>query len=210
MSARTKEIGGLWLQIALGCFVTAIGLIILQHSGIITGGTAGIALELSYLLGVKFYYAFLLINLPLVAFSYMKLGRDFTLRSLIAIILLTAFSSLDQWLPRFELPAIGGALVGGAIIGFGVHVLFRNDTSMGGTTVLVKYFQQFKGWNPGKTNFAIDGLTVFAGFSTLSVDKGFFSILSIAATSYMISFLQSKSRQSLRSKAMAPSNAAAA
>ncbi|MFC5467478.1 YitT family protein [Cohnella suwonensis] len=210
MNARTKEIGGLGLRIALGCIVTAIGLIVLKHSGVITGGSAGIALGLSYLLGVKFHFAFLLINLPLVVFSYLKLGRGFTLRSLLAIVLLTAFSSLDQWLPRFELSAIVGALAGGAIIGIGIDYLFKARTSMGGTTVIVMYFQQTKEWNPGKTNFVIDGLTVFAGFSALPVGKGFFSILSIAATSSVISFLRNRSLHTSRSGAMAPSTAAAA
>jgi uncharacterized membrane-anchored protein YitT (DUF2179 family) len=194
MNARMKEFNRQWLQIVLGCLITALGLVVLKHSHVVTGGTAGLSLSLSYVLHVEFHYAFILLNVPFLLFSYWKLGRAFTLRTIIAVVLLSAMTSVDNLLPHYSLPALAGSIVGGALIGLGVSFLFQYGSSLGGSTILVRYFQKKYGWNPGKTNFVADVLAFACCLSALTLNQGLISVLSIAVTSGLMSFYTNRNR----------------
>lgn len=88
--------------ILLGCMLTAIGLIVLKHTHAVTGGTAGLALSLSYVLHFPFVTAFLALNIPFFLFSAMTMGWRFTLYSIGSVITLTLMTTLvDHMLPPF-------------------------------------------------------------------------------------------------------------
>ncbi|MEV5029258.1 YitT family protein [Paenibacillus sp. LPE1-1-1.1] len=183
-----KETARIWLHIAIGCFVIAGGLVVLKHSHIVTGGTAGLSLSLSPLLHVPFHYIFGLLNLPFFIFSYFYMGKSFTFKTILAIALLSVISATDHALPAFTIPPLIGAIVGGAFIGAGLTTLFRNDASLGGATILAVYLYKKYGINPGKTNFSFDFLVVLTSLSVFSLTSGLFSALSIAVTSGILSF----------------------
>ncbi|RED51942.1 YitT family protein [Cohnella lupini] len=192
MDKETKGIFRKWLHIALGCVVTAAGLILLKHSHVVTGGTAGLSLSLSYLFQTKFHIVFLLLNIPFAVFAYHKIGRSFTFRTMAAISLLSALTSVDRLFSDFAIPALPGSIIGGAFIGVGICSLFKNGASLGGSTILALYMQKRYGLNPGKTNFAFDFIVVLTSFSAVSLDQGFISVLSIAVTSTILSFFKNR------------------
>jgi uncharacterized membrane-anchored protein YitT (DUF2179 family) len=182
-----------WLHIAIGCFVTAGGVMMLKHASVVTGGTAGLALTLSHLFPVPFHFAFMLLNLPFFLFSYFYMGRTFTLKTVAAISMLSALSAVDGWLPDFAIPPLAGSVVGGAFIGVGIAALFRSGASLGGATIIAVYLQKRHGLNPGQTNLVFDLLVVLASLSALPLGAGLMSALSIAVTSAVLTFLKRKS-----------------
>ncbi|MFF2890657.1 YitT family protein [Paenibacillus sp. NPDC057967] len=181
-----------WLHIAIGCFVTAGGLLLLKHSGVVTGGTAGLALSLSPMLNIPFHYLFALLNLPFFLFSYFYMGRSFTFTTMIAITMLTGLSSLDSVLPAFTIPALPGAIIGGAFIGVGLIGLFRNGASLGGATILALYLHRKHGINPGKSNFIFDFIVIASSLFAYSLTSGLISVLSIAVTSTVLALFKRK------------------
>ncbi|RJE83013.1 YitT family protein [Paenibacillus sp. 1011MAR3C5] len=181
-----------WLHIAISCFVTAGGLLLLKHSGVVTGGTAGLALSLSPILNIPFHYLFALLNLPFFVFSYFYMGKSFTFTTIIAIAILTGLSSLDSLLPAFTIPELPGAIIGGAFIGIGLIGLFRNGASLGGATILALYLHRKHGINPGKSNFAFDFIVIASSLFAYSLTNGLISVLSIAVTSTVLALLKRK------------------
>ncbi len=164
----------------------------MKHSHIVTGGTAGLSLCLSYWLPFKFQPLFFLVNLPFFVFSFMKIGRSFTFRTAAAISLLTAFSSIDNALADFAFPPLLGSVVGGTIVGVGICSLFKNGASLGGSSILAIYLQRRYQFDPGKTIFAFDSMVLLTGFSTLSLGSGLISAVSIVVTSGIVSFYKGK------------------
>ncbi|RBN39818.1 hypothetical protein DMN50_18355, partial [Priestia megaterium] len=65
------------LWIILGCTIASIGVLILRHSHVVTGGTAGLSLSLSYALPLSFAVIFFLINIPFYLFSFFQMGWKF-------------------------------------------------------------------------------------------------------------------------------------
>jgi len=178
--------------IVLGCLLTSIGTIILQHAHVMTGGTAGLSLILSYVLGIPFGAVFFLINVPFYVLAVKVMGWSFTVSTLFAVTLVSFMTGLDQFISDFSISMPIGSVLGGAIIGFGISILFMNRTSLGGTNILALILQKKLNWNPGKLNFIFDFLVVCFGFYSVGVVQGLLSILSIALTSGIISYFKNK------------------
>lgn len=117
------------LKLLLGCLVVSIGILILHHSHLVTGGTAGLSLSLSYLSGMPFSVVFFLINIPFYILSLARMGLRFTLSTVTAVSILSFLSGIDHWIPDFSIPPLFGALVGGVIIGLGLTLIFLNRSS---------------------------------------------------------------------------------
>ncbi|MGG3573512.1 YitT family protein [Bacillus gobiensis] len=173
--------------IILGCILTALGIIILRHSHLITGGTAGLSLNLSYFFHFPFAFIFFVINLPFYLFSIIQMGLRFTLMTLFSVFLLSVITWFDAFLPGFTIPLLFGAVIGGLFIGFGLTLLFKNGASLGGANILALFLQRKYGWNPGKVNLLFDMVVVCSGMYTVGFSNGLSSILSIVTTSIVIS-----------------------
>ncbi|MFD1638008.1 YitT family protein [Evansella tamaricis] len=176
----------------LGCFIVSVGILFLQNSEVITGGTAGLALSFSYLMNSSFAVVFFLINLPFYILSYFKMGWKFTASTIFAITSLSIMSEIVQFFPSFTIHPIFGSIIGGTIAGLGLSILFMNGSSLGGANILSLFLQQRFNWNPGKTMFAFDFLVILTGLYSVGLVRGFYSVLSIFVISYIISFFKVK------------------
>ena len=80
-----------------GTLFAAFGVFLMQHAGLVPGGTVGISLLLHYATGVEVGLALFLVNLPFYVLAWMRLGKAFTIRTALSVTLL---SVLTWWLPR--------------------------------------------------------------------------------------------------------------
>ena len=144
-----------------GTLLVAFGVVLFGQSGLLTGGTAGLAFLLRYATGMDFGVAFFLVNLPFYWFAWRRLGPVFTLKTFAAVSLLSVFAQL---LPHgigidYLAPATASVL-GGLLCGVGMLILFRHRASLGGINVLVLHLQARYGWRAGSVQMVIDGLIV--------------------------------------------------
>lgn len=148
--------------LTIGCFLTSVGLVFLTQLGFITGQTAGIALLIAYPMGWSFGIVFFLVNLPFYIFAYMRLGLEFTLKSVLCV---TAVSVLSDVLPLFivfeSLNPIVGTLVFGVTVGLGLLACFRHKGSLGGMGVLALMVQDSTGFKAGYFQLLVD-VAIFA------------------------------------------------
>ena len=179
------------LTMIAGCFFTALGLYVLKSSSLVTGGTAGLSLSASYLLPISFSVLFTVINIPFYVLSFKKMGKQFTLSTILAVTTVTLLSSLiSAYFPAISFHPIVGAVVGGIIIGSGVVILFMNGSSLGGAQILSITLQKQFNWNMGKTNFIFDTIVILIGMYSIGVVRGLYSILSVLIVSAMMSFFK--------------------
>ncbi|WP_456275209.1 YitT family protein [Bacillus sp. AK128] len=188
------------LLILLGCFVVTCGVILLRHSNIVTGGTAGLALSVTYLTNLPFAIIFFIINLPFYIFSVLQMGWRFTLTTAGAVSVLSLMTAVDQFLPSFTIPMLVGSILGGLLIGLGLTVIFMNGASLGGANILALFLQKRFNFNPGTVNFIFDLLVVLSSFFLLGWIKGLCSILSIFVISKVISYF----KEDIKRKTTAP------
>lgn len=141
----------------LGTAMCALGVQFLTHAGLITGQTAGLAVLASYLTGWSFGAVFFVVNLPFYLLAWFRMGPRFTVKSFVAVAMLSAVSEL---LPEvFVIGAIHpgvAAFLAGCTIGLGLIVLFRHGGSLGGVGVLALYLQDRIGFQAGWTQLIFD------------------------------------------------------
>ena len=171
-----------------GTLFAAFGVFLMQHAGLVPGGTVGIALLLHYATGLDAGAALFLANLPFYAFAWLRLGRAFTLRTLLVVALL---SLLIWWLPHaIRVEQIDGALaavLGGLLCGAGMLFVFRHGASLGGLNVLVLRLQDRFGWPAGKVQMALDAVIVLAGgWVTGDLRRLALSVLAVVAINLVL------------------------
>ena len=82
----------------LGCFVAAAGIYSFAvASGVPVTGVAGVCAILYRLFGIPMGLSNVLINIPIILFSYKVLGKSFLLRSMRCMVLFAVFT--DYLLP---------------------------------------------------------------------------------------------------------------
>lgn len=162
-----------WLE-DLQAIVTAaafasLGLRLLSHAGLLTGGLTGVALLLTRLLPLTFGQLFLLLNLPFAWLAVRQLGWRFTLKSFAAIALT---SGLADWLHlavRLEyLHPLYAAVLGGFLLGIALLILFRHQACLGGLNVLAIWLQRDRGVRAGVFQLVVDSGVLLASLFVVS------------------------------------------
>ena len=169
-----------------GCSFVVLGLIWLKAAGLVTGGVAGLALLLSYIVPAPPGLLFTLLNVPFFIVAGRQMGRDFMIRAIFANLLISGLAMVFPLGFRFEeVNAPFAAVFGGTLIGSGILMLARHHVGVGGLGIVALALQKRRGWNAGKTQLFGDALILMASLLVLDMGAGKFaiSVLSAAAVS---------------------------
>ncbi len=166
------------IAIVIGTLFMALGVVIYTKAVLLAGSTAGLALLLQYATGIGFWWLFFAINLPFYILAVKKLGWAFTLRTFAAVTLVSIFTRLTAELISFShLDPLYAAIMGGALSGTGLLILFRHRTGLGGINVLAIYLQDRFGLRIGYFQLAVDLCILSAAFFVIPLDRLALSVL---------------------------------
>ncbi|WP_313530177.1 YitT family protein [Shinella sp.] len=166
------------IAIVIGTLFVALGVVIYTKAVLLAGSTAGLALLLQYASGIGFWWLFFAVNLPFYILAVKKLGWAFTLRTFAAVTLVSIFSRLTSELVTFShLDPLYAAVMGGALSGTGLLILFRHRTGLGGINVLAIYLQDRFGLRAGYFQMAVDLAILAAALFVIPLDRLALSVL---------------------------------
>lgn len=149
--------------------LVAIGIALFERAGLMTGGTTGLALLLSYETPLHFGAAFVIVNLPFFILSARRMGWRFTLKTITAVVLLALVSELQRPLLSFDLVnPVYGAAAGGLLIGVGLLILIRHRSSLGGFGILAFYLQERLGLRAVWVQLALDAGVLLLSLISIS------------------------------------------
>ncbi|MDE6868739.1 MAG: YitT family protein [Clostridia bacterium] len=164
--------------IVLGCIIYSAGVsFFLDANHIASGGVTGIAIIISYLLQptpvagiLNTGILIIIINVPLFILGFIFFGKGFTLSTLFATVLSSALIevwnfALKKFIPVTDNVLIS-SLVGGALFGIGLGLIFRMGSTTGGTDIVVKLLRKkFRYIKTGVISMVIDIIIVCASFA---------------------------------------------
>ena len=161
-----------------GTMFVSLGIVMFGHTGLLTGGTAGVAFLLHYATGWNFGLLFFAVNVPFYGLAWKRMGKVFTVKTIIAVGLLALLTNVLPKLLHFDAlnPAFS-AIMGGLLMGAGMLILFRHRASLGGFNVLVLYLQDRFGWRAGRIQMALDCSIVLCSFAVVEWQYTALSIL---------------------------------
>jgi len=157
------------LGLLIGALLVSAGVGMYGHTGLLTGGTAGFAFLIHYAFRVPFGAAYLVVNAPFCYLSFRWMPRPFRVKTLLAVLLVAAFSTLQPHLVHYDrLDRLYAAVAGGLTMGTGFVVLFRHQASLGGVNVVALYLQERHGIRAGCLQMIVDVSVVVAALFVVS------------------------------------------
>lgn len=104
-----------------GTLLVAIAILFFRQSGLIAGGTTGLALLIHYPTGWRYGTVMFVINLPFYVFGYKAMGKGFTVKTFVSVGLLSLWVEVvPYWFSIAQIEPIFGAVAGGLLAGTGI------------------------------------------------------------------------------------------
>jgi len=181
--------------LVFGAVMCAFGVLILTGAGLVTGQTAGLAVLVAYVTGYSFGVVFFAINIPFYALAWWRLGRAFTIKTFLAVTLISAISLVIEDLVQVDPahPAVAAVLFG-LIAGAGLLAIFRHRASLGGVGIVAYDLQERFGWRAGWVQLAFD-LALFAvALLVLDPDLVLWSLLGAAVLNAIVAINHRRDR----------------
>lgn len=129
-------------------------------SGLITGGTTGIALFVNYLTGLDISLFVLIFNIVMFIAGLIILGKTFALSTVLSSIAYPFMLSFAQWLNRLTgdltHDLILCTIFGGLLIGIGIGIVIRAGASTGGMDIPPLVLNKKFGINVSVSLYAFD------------------------------------------------------
>ncbi|MCF3641147.1 YitT family protein [Rhizobium sp. TRM95111] len=166
------------IALVVGTLFVSLGVVIYTKAVLLAGSTAGLALLLQYATGVGFWYLFSLVNLPFYVLALKRMGWQFALRTFLAVTLVSIFTRLTgSWVEFAYLDPLYAAVMGGALNGCGLLILFRHRTGLGGINILAIYLQERTGFRAGYFQLGVDLAILAAAWFVIPPDRLALSVL---------------------------------
>lgn len=101
-----------------------------------SGGFGGISTILYYFFDLNMSITTIALNIPILIWAFFKLGKKYTFRSIISIFVLSIFYDLFLEIPITIQDSFLACIYGGIIIGIGLAIVMKMDSSTGGSDLL--------------------------------------------------------------------------
>ena len=169
-----------YLLLTVGALLTAFAFAaFFVTNDIAPGGVTGIATVLSSVTGLNVGLLSFLINVPLFAIGWRRVGVRFAVRSFISMLLLSLFIDL---MPEFDLAGnmMLAAIFGGVTMGAGLGMVVRAGATTGGTDMAAMIVHEHLSmFTVPMVLFAIDGIVVIIAALNFGVQAGLFALVSL-------------------------------
>ena len=178
-----------FIQLLIGVTLMACGIsLFLLPNQLSSGGFTGIATVLFYLFKWPVGTVILILNIPSFIIAFFKLGKNYVFKSILGTVMLSiAIDIMTQFKPLTQ-DKILASIYGGIIVGIGIAIVFKSQSSTGGTDVLARILHKIKpGIRTSEIMMYMDGLIVAINMVVLKkVEIGLYSAIAIFLISKML------------------------
>ncbi|MCS0655458.1 YitT family protein [Cytobacillus firmus] len=145
------------LGIAAGIQGIAMTFFLFPHF-IPSGGAASLAVLFNYLLDIPYSVTLWILNVGLLLAAAKWLGKSSVIWTLFCVsVTSVTIDFLTPYITEPLNPVLMDLLLGAAVFGVGVGILFRMGASSGGMDILALIISKARGSAPGRTLFYING-----------------------------------------------------
>ncbi|GAC1399556.1 MAG: YitT family protein [Chloroflexota bacterium] len=158
-----RSIAGAYAVLVLGSLLLSVAFAwFLVPQRIAAGGISGLAVVLHYLWGLPTGLLTAAMNVPLLVAGYLFLGgARFTVRTAVSLAVFSlTVDPLGQVLKPITHDPFLSTLYGGVLSGVGIGLVFAQQASTGGTTILARLLQIVSGLSAGYAQLAVDAVVV--------------------------------------------------
>lgn len=175
--------------IILGSLIisVAVNLFIIPNM-LLSGGVAGIGLMVQYIFNVPLGVTMLILNIPLLILSILKINKKFTAFTILGTIALSLFLIITAPLnsvlaPVEESYRLLYCIYGGVLSGLGIGIVLSNEGSTGGLDIIAIYAKKKYDIEIGIMSFTLNFLIVAVGSLLFDFKVGLYTLIAMYITS---------------------------
>jgi len=168
-------------------YAAAIALF-LDPNQLAPGGVSGIAIIVNHLTQIPTGTLILMMNVPLLALGMWKLGFQFVLSTLVAVISSSIFTNLMSPYGPLTTDPLLAACAGGGLLAVGMGLLFKLGATSGGTDILIRVIKlKYKHLKTGSL-FLITDCCVIAASALVfrNVDLALYAAIATILSSFCL------------------------
>ncbi|MCL2376052.1 MAG: YitT family protein [Defluviitaleaceae bacterium] len=184
-----KQIALQYLQIALGTTVLALGvyLFFMPHN-LVVGGVSGLGIIILYYSEthlpfiIPVWLTNLAINIPLAVIALLVMGKKFLAKTIFAFSTFSfALFLLEEYINiALEIDFFLAAIIGGAICGVGVGLVYRQLATTGGSVLIAALLHKVLKHIPtSRILMALDWSVILLGFFVFGPERTMYAIIAI-------------------------------
>ncbi len=132
------------IMIIFGCLIMAIGTsMFLLPNKLSTGGVTGISTIVYYLFKIPVGTFTLILNIPILIFTFYRLGKTILINSIIGSVVYSVFMDMLDKLPAFTNDGLLASIYGGIFLGIGTGIVLNSKATTGGTELVSNLIQTY-------------------------------------------------------------------
>ena len=161
----------------------------LYPNSIIVGGLSGIAMIINMLTGLPVGIMTIVLNVPIFIIAWKQFGTKFIIGSTAGMALSSIFVdifALIDFAPTHDL--LLACIVGGAVKGFGLGLVYSGSATTGGTDIIAKFVRvRFPYINFGTIVLAMDAVIIIA-FAVIfnKIEAAMYAVIAMVVVSKVI------------------------
>jgi uncharacterized membrane-anchored protein YitT (DUF2179 family) len=184
--------------IVLGAAIYSFGLhYFVISNGLMEGGLTGIAILLNYAANLPPSVTTLVMNIPLFLLGWKTLGRQQIGLTVLGTVSVSFFLWVVEawinagWIKPFRVPDdnLLAALYAGLTLGTGLGLVFRYGGTTGGSDIIARLGNKYRGWSMGQVILAFDALVIGASLIYLPQVKVLYTLVSVFVATRTIDFI---------------------
>ena len=171
----------MYAKILIGAVIYGISIQFFTYpNSIVTGGLTGIAMIINSMTGFPVGIGTIIMNIPLFAYAWRKLGLGFVISSLVGMALCSIFVDI------FALTNIVvttnpllASVYGGVIKGFGLGLIYTTSATSGGVDIVAKFLRKKYPFINFGTLILIIDVVIIAAYAVIfkKYDSSMYSII---------------------------------
>lgn len=193
-----------WLQtkkvavVIIGAFLVAISInMFLIPANVYSSGFTGIAQLFSKVItentpfSISMGYLLLLLNIPVAILGWKKVGKSFTIYSVLSVLFSTFFLEM---IPIKEVAhdILLNAVFGGVILAIGVGITLKWGGSTGGMDILAMWLSRMKDKPIGNYMFTLNAVIIITAGYLYGWEKALYTLVTLYTTTRVIDAIHTR------------------
>lgn len=175
------------IEIVIGCILMAAGTsLLLLPNQLSSGGFAGISTIVYYLFGLPLGTTMLILNIPLIILTIIRVGKETAIKGIIGTIVLSVFIDILEKFGALTEDRLLACIYGGILIGLGTAIVLKANASTGGTDLLTYIIRSYK------PHYRASNLIVIIDIAIVVLNVIFFREIEIGLYSAIAIYLSGK------------------
>ena len=183
------------------CFAVSLNMFLIPGD-IYSGGVTGISQLITYSLDqftpfgniIQTGTLNFLLNIPLLILSYMKLGRRFTILTVVVVAIMTGFTLIIPVQQVSSNPLLNG-IVAGALNGLGGGLTIKFGMSAGGIDIIALVINRFVQINVGSLSLLINSVVIVGAGVLYSWEFALYTLISMYVTSRVVNSIHTNEQR---------------